>query len=237
MSAQSAGGTNGAFGPMQLQGALSVLPPEDVAWLEARSTLRELDRDEILMRQGERGDHVAVVLAGRFRVVVTTRTGRSILLAVRGPGTMMGDLAAIDGGPRSATVSALEPARVRTIANALVREVVRRRPEVMWSMLVTTAGRLRAADMRFVGVATDSTRTRVARVLLEIGAQHGKPTDDGIRVDLPVSQEELASLVAASREGVNAALSQLRREGTITTRRMAVTIQDLDALREVALGG
>lgn len=219
-----------------LQGPLGSLPDDAIARLVDAGRVVELERDDVLVRQGERTNHVAVILDGRFRVVVATRSGKSVLLAIRGPGDVVGELSAVDGAPRSATVSAVEPARVRTVPASLVRELAEQHPPFMWALLTATVARLRAADLRFVGAAVEVTRTRVARSLLELAARHGRPVDGGVVLDVPLSQAELASWVGASREGVSGALSELRREELVTTERMAVTIRDLPGLRKVALG-
>ena len=215
---------------------MAALASDVRAALFAEGVERAVTRDDVVVRQGARSDHVLVILEGRFRVVVSTYNGRDVLLAVRGPGDVVGEFAAVDGAPRSATVSALEPARVLQLSQASLQRTLKAEPAFMWALLQATVARLRESDRRFVSAAAETTRTRVARVLLQIAARHGVPDDDGILLDLPLSQQELASWVGASREGVSRALGELRGDGMVTTARMRTIITDLDDLREVALG-
>ena len=219
-----------------VSGPMAVLSETTRNDLFADGVTREMDRDDVLVRQGERSDHVVLVLAGRFRVVVSTYGGRDVLLAVRGPGDVVGEFAAVDGAPRSATVSALEPARILQVSAERLRMTIKSEPRFMWALLEATVARLRESDRRFVGAAAETTKTNVARLLLQIAARHGVPDGDGIRLDLPLSQQELASWVGASREGVSRAIGDLRGDGFVTTSRMTTVITELDELRRVALG-
>lgn len=96
--------------------------------------------------------------------------------------------------------------------------------------------RLRESDRRLVEGRVEDTRTRVARQLLELAVRYGRVADRGLDLDVPLSQEQLASWVGASREAVSLALRDLRASEGILTGRLRITIIDVDVVREAAFG-
>jgi CRP-like cAMP-binding protein len=157
------------------------------------------------------------------------------VLALRGPGQVIGELSIIDGEPRSASAIALEPVEAAIVRAAEVSRALEEDASFAREMLRALAARLRDADRRRVEFATLDTLARVSRRLLELAERFGEPGPDGDTVvALPLSQEELASWCAASRESTAKALRTLRDVGTITTGRRTVTIADAGALARYA---
>lgn len=222
--------------PTALRGPLSVLSPAEAADLFALATTRSFATDDVLLLQGAQAHHLLVLLEGRARVVVTTEDGREVLVALRGPGDVVGELAVIDPAPRTATVSALEHVTALVVpANAFLA-FIEERPHVMLAMLRALARRLRESDRYLVEGRTDDVSTRLCRQLLELAARYGTPSAEGIELDVPLTQEQLASWIGTSREAVGMALRDLRTRGAVTTGRKRITIRDVTALREVVLG-
>jgi CRP-like cAMP-binding protein len=146
---------------------------------------------------------------------------------------VIGDLSALDGGPRSATAIAAGDVET-TVApgSALTRALTD--PATAMELLRVLANRLRDADRKRLEFASLDTLGRVAWRLLELGERFGENTDDGIEVQLPLSQEQLASWCGASREATVKALAVLRTLGCISTGRRTVLIRDTEALRRHA---
>jgi len=136
----------------------------------------------------------------------------------------------LDGGPRSATALAADEVEA-TVAPASVLLHALRDADASMDLLRVLASRLREADRRRLEFAALGTLGRVAWRLVELGERFGHDTADGIAVDLPLSQEQLASWCAASREATVKALATLRTLGRIRTGRRSVLICDVDALR------
>ncbi len=223
--------------PTALRGPLSVLRPPEVADFLDLATSREFAADDVLVRQGEGADHLLVLLRGRARVVVATGSGREVLVAVRGPGDVVGELAVLDPAARSATVSALEDLTALVVPSDAFLGFLHDRPHVMLALLRALVRRLRESDRHLVEGRTEDVRTRLARQLLQLGARYGAPSEEGIDLDVPLTQEQLASWIGTSREAVAMALRDLREEGAVATSRMRITLVDVDALRAVASGG
>jgi CRP-like cAMP-binding protein len=157
--------------------------------------------------------------------------GEELLLALRGPGDLLGELSAIDGEPRSATVSALEPLEVLLVDAGEFTAFLRANPSVMFDLLRLLTGRLRDADRKRVEFGSFDTLGRVASRLLELVETYGEPSSRGVRIAIPLTQLELAGWIGASREAVSKALRVLRSTGLIETRRGSIVVLDREALR------
>lgn len=207
------------------------LLPAEVADLTRRGRPRRYDRGEILVREQVQCDAVVVLRTGRVKVTSYTAGGTEVILAVRGPGALIGELSAMDGGAYSATVQALEPvtALVTPLPEFTTFLQAHGRVAVLLTQLLV--GRLRDADRKRIEFGAHDTTGRVAARLLELVDRFGEQTADGILINLPLSQDELASWTGASREAVSKALSALRADGAIRTSRLRVVVRDLEALR------
>jgi CRP/FNR family cyclic AMP-dependent transcriptional regulator len=213
---------------------LDSLTAEEAAELSASGTRRAYGANVTLFRQGDDAGAVMVLLQGRVKVVGSAGFGREAIVAVRGPGDLLGELAAIDGGPRSATVTTLEPVEVLLVAQSTFSALMERHPHVALVILRSVVESLRHADEQHAQFATHDVPARVAQRLLELAERFGSPGDRGIEIALPLSQEELASWAGASREAVSKALHQLRELRIVETGRRRVTVLELDALRRRA---
>jgi CRP/FNR family cyclic AMP-dependent transcriptional regulator len=215
-------------------GFLSFLATEERERLRGIGAVRRYRKGAVLMLEGDRSDHVFLVQEGRAKVTSTTPDGRELLLAVRGPGDLIGELAALDGGTeaRSATVIALESLVVQVISADEFIDYLTRNPRALLAIVRGVVHRLRDADRRRVEFGSYDTLRRVARVLAEFAEEQGRPLEDGgVELGLALSQEEVAGYVSASRESVARALTTLRRRGIVRTSRRSIVVVDLDKLR------
>jgi CRP-like cAMP-binding protein len=207
--------------------------PDATAAFSARGARRSFRRGEALMHVDQVGREVLILRSGLVKISATTRHGRAVLLAFRGPGDLVGEMAALDDAPRSATVLALEAVDALALAAADFRAVLAEQPAAQRALLLTLAERLRDADAKRVQLAAYTTMGRVAFCLLELCVRFGQGDDDRIEISLPLSQDELAGWAGASIESVGRALQSMRKLGWIQTGRRAITVLDRDALRGV----
>jgi CRP/FNR family transcriptional regulator, cyclic AMP receptor protein len=212
-------------------GFLGVLDGVQAAALRERAITRRFRKGHALFHQGAASDAVIVLVRGRVKVSTIAGDGKEIVLAFRGPGDLLGELAAIDGEPRSATVEAIEPVEALAIAAADFRSFLLAHPEVALLLLQMLSRRLRDADRKRVEYGAYDTVGRVSARLVELAERYGEPVAKGLRIGLPLSQEELAGWTGASREAVSKALQTLRKVGWVVTERRRITVLDLDALR------
>ena len=199
--------------------------------LTARSRRRSYPRGARLFSEGDTSDWVVVLESGRVKASVATSDGKEILLAVREAGALLGELSAIDGAPRSATVTALEPVVALVIEGADFRSFLASHPDAALGLLQLLTRRLRDADRKRIEFGVSDTIGRVASRIVELADRFGEAGHDGVRIGIPLSQEELAGWVGSSREAVSKALTSLRRHGWIETGRKEIVVLDLDALR------
>jgi CRP-like cAMP-binding protein len=193
---------------------------------------RHLDAACPLFLEGDVGANVMVIRRGHVKVHATSPDGHERLLAIAGPGDVLGELSAIDGKPRSASGTALNPVDVDIIAVDDFRAFVANTPGVGLAVLQQVITRVREADRHRVEFGALDATGRVATRLVELAETSGEPTADGIRLTLPLTQDDLANWISASREAVARALGSLRKRGLITTGRREITIINLPALRD-----
>jgi CRP/FNR family cyclic AMP-dependent transcriptional regulator len=213
---------------------VSLLDEEGHIALAALGGRRTYRKGAVLLLEGDRSDHVFIIREGRVKVVATTVSGHELLLAVRGPGELVGELAALTSGaePRSASMVALDPIVAQVISGPDFIAFLEARPRAFMVVLRKIMERLRDADRRRVEFGSQHTMGRVAGYLAEMAERHGRPLDGGIEIGVALSQEELASYIVASRESVARALMTLRKRGLITTGRRSVVVLDLQGLRK-----
>ncbi|MGC2997554.1 Crp/Fnr family transcriptional regulator [Streptomyces sp. G35A] len=205
-----------------------------------RTTLLSLGRElrfaprVILLHQREPSSHVLFLVQGWTKVTASAASGYEALLALRGPGDVVGESAALTGRPRSATVTALEPVRAVAVEHELFKDFLGRSPAASFALLGLTADRTRAADRRRLEFASMNVRQRFAVLLLDLARTHGRRTADGIELAVPLSKQELAGSVGASREMVQRLLRELREKDAVSTGRRTLLILRPDVLRRIA---
>jgi CRP-like cAMP-binding protein len=205
---------------------LGALPPHMLERLRSASTSRTIARNEVLFRQGEAGTELFGIVSGRVAILTQSRDGRESLVAVLEEGSLFGELGLFDEGPRSADARALEETQLLVLEYPAVREALQQYPQLLWVIVRVLARRLRSTDESLADAVFLDVPARTAKRLLELSGDH-----DEFR--LPMTQEDLAGLVGASRERVNKALSQFARLGWIDVQgRNRYKILEREALRE-----
>ncbi|MFJ3711126.1 Crp/Fnr family transcriptional regulator [Streptomyces sp. NBC_01267] len=189
-----------------------------------------------LVREYEPSAHVLLVLHGWTKVTATALNGYVALLALRGPGDIIGESAALTGRPRSATVTALEPVQARAIDYSGFRTYLSEFPEAAMQLLGLSSDRTRAADQRRLEFASLTVRERLAVLLLELARTHGRALPEGIELAVPLSKVELAGSIGASREMVQRLLRELREREVVVTGRRTLIILRPDVLRRIGAG-
>ncbi|WP_329619995.1 Crp/Fnr family transcriptional regulator [Streptomyces sp. NBC_01255] len=192
---------------------------------------------QILLREHEPSTHVLIILSGWAKVTSAAPNGYEALLALRGPGDIVGEQALLSGRPRGATVIALEPVEALAVDAERFGALLDERPGIARKLLALTADRTRAGDRRRVQFASLAVQERLALLLLELIRTHGEESEDGVQLTAGLSQSELAGSVGASREAVARLLKQLRERGIVRTGRRGIVVVRPDVLRQMARSG
>ncbi len=213
---------------------LSRLSEAERETLSSLGTRRSYPRGAAIFHERQEADSVLLVLDGHVKVTRATSSGKEALLAFRGPGELVGELAAIDGQTRSATAVAVDDVSALVVPASGFVAFLRAHPGPTFALLETMSARLREGGLRLLELSAYDTTGRLAARLLELAELHGEACEDGVRITLPITQDELASSVGASREATAKALHNLRGLGWLKTARREITVLDLEALRRRA---
>lgn len=187
-----------------------------------------------LFHQGEPTRHVVVIDDGWVKVTATSARGWSALLALRGPGDIVGELSAIDGSPRMATVTTLTTLTGLVIRGERLDRCVTEQPVVALAICRHLANSLRESDRRRMQFGASNGDGRLIGFLVDLMDRNGVPDGTTIRIDLPLSQQDLASSVGLSREVVARTMRVLRSRGTVRTGRRSVVVLRPDLLRALS---
>jgi CRP/FNR family cyclic AMP-dependent transcriptional regulator len=210
---------------------LALLDHGEYDTLDAIGVPRSFPRGALLMFERESSERVMILLAGRAKVSRAGADGQELLLSIRDPGDVVGELGFIDGKPRIASVIALEPVQALVIPAQAFRTYLETTPRVAVTLLEVITRRFRDANDKLAEFAASDTLGRVSARIVELAERYGEPVAGGVAIAMPISQEELAGWAGASRAGVAHALQVLRDLGWIQTERRRVVVGDLDAVR------
>jgi CRP/FNR family transcriptional regulator, cyclic AMP receptor protein len=200
------------------------LPEEMVAGLRDRARIRQLAKGDLLFAEGEESSELYVVQDGRIAISTRSSDGRESMVAVMENGGLFGEMGLFDGGPRSAEARALVDSTLIEVGFDDVRAAIQQRPEVLWVIVRLLAQRIRATDEALADAVFLDVPARTAKRLLELAG-------DADEFQLPMTQEDLAGLVGASRERVNKALAMfVRLEWITATGRSRYRILDREQL-------
>ena len=187
------------------------------------SASRSLRRGDVLFEEGSQPEHLYVVESGRIAIASKSIDGRESVFALMERGALFGEMGLLDGLGRSAEARALEPSQVLEIPYAPVRAAFDEDPELLWGVVALLAGRLRSMDVALADSVFLDVTGRTAKRILELAGDQDEFT-------LPVTQEELAGMVGASRERVNKAIASFVRLGWIDQSDRRYAIKDRDQL-------
>jgi CRP-like cAMP-binding protein len=194
------------------------LLPEELDAILTQAVTRELQRGDVLFGEGEEADRLFVVADGRVAIANKSIDGRESMMALMERGDLFGEMPLFDGLQRSAEARALEPSSVIAIPYEPLQQLYAEKPTLLWKVVALLAGRLRTVDAALADSVFLDVTGRTAKRLLELAG-------DAEEFALPITQEELAGMVGASRERVNKAIASFVRLGWIeqTDRRYRIT--------------
>lgn len=206
------------------------LNEQQFALLSSRIQKISLRRGEVLFVEGDEGDRLYIITEGKIKLGHSSEDGRESLLAILGPGEMIGELTLFDPGKRSTTATAVSPASMLCLDHADLVQILDTNPEVAKHLLRALAQRLRRTNESLSDLVFSDVPGRVAKALLDLAERFGTTSEDGVHVPHDLTQEELAQLVGASRETVNKSLADFVSRGWIRLEGRAVTLLDVDRL-------
>ena len=215
-----------------ISGILPRLPPKLSKQLFAEATARHLKDGDALFLAGDTGNGCYLLNEGLLKVVVSSARGEERILAILGPGTIVGELSVIDGQPRSASVFAIKECQLSFVSHAAFDECARQHPEIYRYLVDVLAARLRETSEAVAADSFLTVKSRLARALLELAKFLGEEQSPGCMVIRhKFSQNDLAAMAGVARENVSRALSDWKERKLVTRSIGHYCLHDVARLR------
>ncbi|HEX6140630.1 MAG TPA: Crp/Fnr family transcriptional regulator [Candidatus Limnocylindria bacterium] len=191
---------------------------------------RHFRRGEVIFHQGDPGDALHVIISGSVKIVLPSPEGEEAIIATLTEGDFFGELALLDGQPRSATAVAVEATETLSLPRDVFRELVEQHPELRDALFAALSSLLRrithhVEELHFLDLAG-----RLAARLARLARETRHPSAGRIELDWPYTQSDLASMIGGTRQSVNRLLADLIDDGLVRVEHERLIITDLDAL-------
>lgn len=215
---------------LQTKSVLGSLSDNELADLAQRARATSFVKGAVIYRRGDEADHMMVILAGRVKISNVTDDAREVVLNFLGEGDLTGELAALDGNPRSADATALENTEVAILYRRDFIPVLERNPAALLEIIRLLSEKLRMTS-NMVEHSQLQMSGKAAHGLLRLASTHGRRTAEGILLDLKLSQRDLGGYLGLSRENTSRELGRLRDQGLIKIDGSRIVIVDADQLQ------
>jgi CRP-like cAMP-binding protein len=210
--------------------------PEELAEIVRFSSERRVGKGATIFQKGDDGSSLMAVLSGRVRISSISAEGREITLNMIDPGEVFGEIALLDAKPRSADAGAVEDTLLMVVERRHFLPFLRKNEDLYLRLLAVLCERLRQTSLALEEMALHDLPARLARMLLKLSQDYGRPAPGGgVRIDFKMSQRDMSTLVASSRESVNKQLKVWRERGVLALDAGYITLrrpQELAALLE-----
>jgi len=206
------------------------LTPSELARLGGIVKRTRFPRDTVLFFQGDPSDSLHLIVSGSVKVYQTSEQGRERILKILSPREIVGELAMLDGQPRSATVAALDDTETLSISRRDFEKFVAEHPEFLWKVVETLCEKVRHVSGEMMEMSFREVPYRLLRLLVQLCDQHGQASPEGTRIGIKLTSADLAGMVGASRESVSRLLAQFQDQGLIRLDRGQLVVPDPKAL-------
>ncbi len=203
--------------------------------LLAFSRLQRFAAKDVVFLKGDPGDSLYAIVSGRVGITTTSEGGKEIFLNILGPGEVFGEIALLDGKERTAGARALDPAELLRVDQADFLPFLERNPKLSIRLMRILCERIRwTSDIIEDTIVLDIPH-RLAKRLLTLVSQYGKPTRNGVTIDIKLSQENLGQMLGVTRESVNKGLRALEAQGIIVHDHGIINVTDIASLEALVV--
>jgi len=206
------------------------LADEDIRGLMALAKRRTFRSGEVIFHREDPGQVLYVIKEGKVKISLISPDGQEISLVVFGKGECFGEFAILDGLPRSADAVALEKVECYTLQRSDFHNAIMKNPKIAIQIIEVLTRRLRSTDQMVEDLIFLDVYGRVAKKLLELADTHGTKIGDGTRIEVRLTQQEIASMVGASRESVNKVMGYFTDKNFISTDKHKITLHRISDL-------
>lgn len=207
------------------------LSDDDLAQLAGAVREHHYRKSITIVHIDDPGNAMFIIKSGLVKVTIEDEAGREMILRMLYPTDFFGEMALIDGLPRSATVTTQEASDVLIIYREHFVDIIENSPKILLNMAAVLSRRLRATDELIRSLAFFDVYGKVARVLLTLATEKGRATEHGTVIDLRLTQQELAELAGMSRETMTRTLRAFQQAGVVRIDSGVITILSVDMLR------
>ena len=195
--------------------------------------LKSLKQGQTLFWKGDEGTALYIVKKGTIKIVLPSTEGDEIIVTMFSEGDFFGEMALLDGEPRSADAVAIEPSEVFVLSRNNFLSFLQSNVNAIKSILSLLSKRLRRTDDMLEDTCFLNISARLAKKLAELAESHGRKDGNIIHIDLSLTQKELGDMVGATRESINKELKSLREQGLILTEESKIQILDISRLKSL----
>ncbi len=207
-------------------------PAAELSGLSKHLTRRTFRRGTMIFHKDQAGDTLYIIESGRVRIFLAAEGGEELTPRELEAGEVFGELALLDGAPRSASVEAIEDTVTYTLNRTEFQRYLAEAPQLSLALIKLLSSRLRELTDYAESLAFLNLEARLARELLQLAERHGVATN-GLEIDRELTQTQLASMIGATRERVNRALKTFRSQRLIEFRGKKIAIIDRERLKKL----
>src|SRR6266571_2641808 len=207
------------------------LSEEEIQALSSATKRRTFRSGEVIFHRDDPGQVLYMIKEGKVKICIISPDGQEVSLTVFGKGEVFGEFALLDGLPRSADAVALEKVECYTLQRSDFQRAIMKNPKIAIQVLEVLSERLRTTDQMVEDLIFLDVYGRVAKKLLELADTHGSKVGNGIRIDVRLTQQELASMVGSSRESVNKVMGYFTDKNFISADKHKITLHRIVELK------
>jgi CRP-like cAMP-binding protein len=214
---------------------LKHLQAEELSRLAASATLARHRAQATIFQHGDPGTSMMAVVSGRVKICNYSADGKEMVLNIIDRGGLFGEIAVLDGQPRSGDAVAIEDTELLVLERARLMPFLTANPEIPTRLIAVLCQRLRQTSEALEDALLRDAPSRVARGLLRLAKTFGKPEAAGLRLDIKLSQQQIGNLIGISRESTNKYIVDWTRAGYLAVNGGFITITDKKALESLSL--
>ncbi len=209
---------------------LEGLSGEQLRDLVPEVEVRELQRRQIVYLPGDPGEHVFFIQGGRIKCSKVSRDGKELTLTYVAAGEFFGELCVLEGQPREEMAEAMKNSIITVLPRESIRELLMTNSKIAFRFIKVVGDRRRLMETKIEHLVFRDVHAKLAALLLELGVEHGKETEDGLQIDQKITHQEMANLIGSTRETISLTLSAFKKKELILLQGRTVVLTDLDGL-------
>jgi len=212
----------------------SPLSDEILSNLSTTVRLQKIKQGQVIFRKGDEGTALYILRSGTIKIVLPSRLGAEIIVSIFSDGDFFGEMALLDGEPRSADAVAIKPSELLVLSRNDFLSFLQSDVNAVNSILSVLTKRLRKTHDLLEDVCFLTISQRLSKLILELGKIYGRSEGDSVIIDISLTQKELGDMIGATRESINKELKMLRERGLIEMKGNQIQICDLSRLKRKA---